>query len=122
MLTTGEAAHDQELSQEYPVRMLYRVLHMPPSSYYYRSKGGDDLALLRRIKDVLVRFLTYGYRRATAQLRREGYLVNRKRVRRVMRANDLIAMVKHQVHTPDNGYGYQRYPNLVRGLEATRPD
>ena len=97
-------------------------MEVSPSSYYYRSRGGDDLVLLSQIEGVLIRFPTYGYRRVTAQLRREGCLVNHKRVSRVMRANDLIAVVKRRVHTTDSHHGYKRYPNLLRKLEVVRPD
>ena len=112
----------RELSSAFPVRLLCRVLEVCPSAYYYRPQVGDDLALLSQIEGVLIRFPTYGYRRVTAQLRREGRLVNHKRVRRVMRANDLIAVVKHRVRTTDSDHGYRRYPNLIRKLEVVRPD
>ena len=110
------------LSMEFPVRLLCQVLNVCPSSYYYRPRAGDDLALLSRIEGVLIRFPTYGYRRVTAQLRREGCLVNHKRVGRVMRANDLIAVVKRRVRTTDSAHGYRRYPNLIRRLDVIRPD
>ncbi len=62
------------LSEEYSVRLLCEVLEISPSSYYYVPKGRDDLGLLSQIEEVLVRFPTYGYRRVTAQLRRDGCL------------------------------------------------
>jgi putative transposase len=70
----------EELSREFPVRLLCRVVKVSPSSYYYRPRSNDDLMLLSKIEEVLVRFPTYGYRRVTAQLRRERDLVNHKRV------------------------------------------
>jgi len=60
----------QELSQEYPVRLLCRVLDVSPSSYYYRPQGQDELLVLSWVEEILLRFPTYGYRRVTAQLRR----------------------------------------------------
>jgi putative transposase len=87
----------QELTDSYPTRLLCRVLDVAPSSYYYAAKGRDDLALLSVIEDVLLRFPTYGYRRVTVQLRREGCPVNHKRVRRVMGENDLLAIVRQRV-------------------------
>ena len=36
----------QELSEEYPARLLCRVLDVSPSSYYYRPQGQDDLLVL----------------------------------------------------------------------------
>jgi len=111
-----------ELSLGFPVRLLCRVTDVRPSSYYYRPRGNDDLTLLSKIEDVLIRFPTYGYRRVTAQLQRERYAVNQKRVQRVMRENDLIAVARRRAPTTDSAHGYGRYPNLVKGLEVTRPD
>lgn len=112
----------QELADEYPVRLLCRVLDVNPSSYYYLPQGGDDLSLLRQIEGVLLRFPTYGYRRVTAQLRREGCLVNHKRVQRVMRENDLLAVVRRRPRTTNSRHTYGHFPNLVADLVITGPD
>jgi len=56
------------------------------SSYYYRPRGAlpekrkADADLRDRIEQIALRFPRYGYRRMTAQLRRESFLVNHKRV------------------------------------------
>ena len=112
----------QSLSDEYPVRVLCETVGLAPSTYYYRSLGRDDLSLLSLIEDVLLRFPTYGYRRVTAQLHREGYIVNHKRVLRVMRENDLLVVVKHRVRTTNSSHNYGRYPNLVQDIVIMRPD
>ncbi len=114
----------EALSEEYPVRLLCAVMDVSPSSYYYTPQGRDDLGLRGQIEDVLERFPTYGYRRVSAQLRRDGCLgvFNAKRVRRVMRENDLLVRVKRRVKTTNSEHGYGRYPNLVQGVEIVRPD
>jgi transposase InsO family protein len=112
----------EQLSVEYPVRLLCQVLQVSPSSYYYEPQGQDDLTLLGWIEEVLLRFPTYGYRRVTAQLRRDKHLVNHKRVQRVMRENDLIAIVRRRCRTTDSRHNHRRYPNRIRGLHVTRPD
>jgi transposase InsO family protein len=80
------------------------------------------LEVLSLIEDVLLRFPTYGYRRVTAQLRREGQWFNRKRVQRVMRENDLLTVVKQRMRTTNSQHGYGRYPNLVKDLTILAPD
>ena len=112
----------QELSTVYPIRLLCKVLEVSPSSYYYQPQGENDLQVLSLIESVLLRFSRYGYRRVTAQLRREGHRINHKRVRRVMRENDLLAVVRHRVNTTKSQHKYGRYPNLVRGLSIAHPD
>jgi transposase InsO family protein len=56
-------------------------------------------------------------------LRREGWLVNGKRVRRLMAEMGLKgkAPVRRR-RTTDSCHGFPRYPNMVEGLEVTRPD
>jgi putative transposase len=112
----------EALWKPYPVRMLCALLEVAPSSYYYTRLGRDDLSLLSQIEAVLVQFPTYGYRRVTEQLHREGQAVNHKRVRRVMQENDLLRVVKRGVRTTCSEHPYGRYPNLVRELEVVRPD
>jgi transposase InsO family protein len=113
----------QALSGEYPTRLLCMLLDLAPSTYYYELRGHhDDLSLLSAIEDVLLRFPTYGYRRVTKQLQREGQAVNRKRVRRVLRENDLCAMVHRRVRTTQSQHDYGRYPNRVKDLPIVRPD
>jgi putative transposase len=112
----------QELSDMYPVRLLCDVTGIAPSSYYYVPQGRDDLALLSLIEAVLLEFPTYGYRRVTAQLQREGHVVNHKRVLRVMRENDLLVGVIRRTKTTDSRHSYGRHPNLVKDLTVERPD
>jgi putative transposase len=47
----------------------------------------------------------YGYRRVTAELRRQGMRVNHKRVARIMREDNLLAVQpKHFVTTTDSNH------------------
>jgi transposase InsO family protein len=63
-----------------------------------------------------------GYRRLTAMLRREGWAVNAKRVRRLMAEMGLKCRAPVRRRTSDSRHDFPRYPNLVEGLEITRPD
>ena len=56
-------------------------------------------------------------------LRREGWSVNGKRVRRLMAEMGLKGKAPHRGRrTTDSRHGFPRYPNLVERLEITRPD
>src|SRR5271166_336056 len=62
----------------------------------YRPKpvtGADDLAVMRRIDELYLELPFYGWRRMTFELNKEGRGVNRKRVRRLMRAMGIEALV-----------------------------
>jgi len=110
------------LQETYPVALLCRVLDLGPSTYYYHPVDQDDLSLLVLIDDVVRRFPTYGYRRVTAQLQREGHGVNHKRVQRVMRENDLVVRRRRTVGTTNSRHEYGRYPNRLKGLCIDHPD
>jgi putative transposase len=55
-------------------------------------------------------------------LRREGWAVNAKRVRRLMAEMGLKGKAPVRRRTTDSRHDFPRYPNLVEGLEITRPD
>jgi transposase InsO family protein len=85
--------------------------------------AGDEGALRTAVEELSLAWPTYGYRRVTAMLRRDGWSVNAKRVRRVMRELGLAAgPVKRRVRTTDSDRPFPRYPNLVADLAVTRPD
>jgi len=61
----------------------------------------------------------YGYRRIGAQLRREGWTANHKRVLRLMREDNLLCLRKRPFVpiTTDSRHGWSVVPNLARGLK-----
>ena len=101
------------------------AFNLPRSTYYYRAapKASDE-GLRRAIKAIALKYPTYGSRRITAQLAREPYLlrVGRNRVRRLMREMDLLVQPKRSRSTTNSKHSHRRYPNLIKGMKATRPD
>jgi transposase InsO family protein len=62
----------------------------------------------------------YGYRRITAELRRRGFLVNHKRVVRLMRADNFLAVQPRAfVVTTNAQHDLEVYLNLARRLTLT---
>jgi putative transposase len=66
----------------------------------------------------------YGYRRIAAQLRREGFVVNHKRVLRLMRQDNLLVLRRRPFVpvTTDSRHEWCIVPNLARGLVPTGLD
>jgi transposase InsO family protein len=66
----------------------------------------------------------YGYRRIAAQLRREGWAVNHKRVLRLMREDNLLCLRLRPFIpvTTDSRHGWRVVPNLARGMALSGPD
>lgn len=75
-----------KLARTYPIRLVCRLLGVPRSSVYYRAQPPfDGEAMLKAaLVNVAGDWPTYGYRRLTAMMRRLGWPVNGKRVRRWM--------------------------------------
>jgi transposase InsO family protein len=112
-----------KLAAEYPVSLVCGILGCPRSSYYYQAREPDNQALKEAITQVAASWPTYGYRRITAQLRREGWLVNSKRVRRLMGQLGFQGKVyRKKRRTTNSDHPFPRYPNLVQDLEVVRPD
>jgi putative transposase len=65
------------------VRRACRVLRFDPKSYRYRSRRPGQALLESRIKEICQTRVRYGYRRVHVMLRREGWVINEKRTRRV---------------------------------------
>lgn len=111
------------LATDYPVSLICQALDLARSSYYYDTQEQEDPALRQALLHVAETWPTYGYRRVTAQLCREGWEVNSKRIRRLMRALGLQCRVKRtKRQTTNSDHPFPRHPNLVLGLEVVRPD
>ena len=110
------------LAPEYPVKTICDVLGLPRSSYYHKPNVSIDESLRTALIALAEAWPTYGYRRLTAQLQREGWLVNHKRIRRLMQEMGLQGQAPvRKVRTTNSQHGYGRYPNLVQSLSITRP-
>jgi len=65
----------------------------------------------------------YGYRRISAELRRRGMVVNHKRIARIMREDNLLAVQPRQfVVTTKSDHKLEVYLNLARRLKLTGID
>jgi len=102
-------------------------MNIARSTFYYRRKGKSpnqmktEANLRDRIEAICLEFPRYGYRRVTRQLKREGWLVNHKRVLRLMRESDLLCRVKRRwARTTDSNHRFPRYPNLIKGMVISR--
>jgi putative transposase len=91
------------------------------ASYYYRpvDVSAEELALLRWLDEQYTRTPFYGVRRMTAVLRHQGYAVNPKRVRRLLRTLGLVALVP-QPGTSRAAPEHRVYPYLLRGVAIER--
>jgi transposase InsO family protein len=110
---------------DHSIELACELGDLPRSSYYYRSHKPDESQLVADLKAVAGEYVTYGTRRVRSQLRRPpySYLINRKRVQRIMRQKGLLRPVRRRKsRTTDSDHPYPRYPNLVKELEIAYPE
>jgi transposase InsO family protein len=114
-----------KLSETYPMRLVCRLLGAPRSSMYYRSAPAPDADAMFKtvLLDLAAQWPTYGYRRLTAMMRRSGWPVNGKRVRRWMDELGINGTPpQRKRRTTHSRHAFPRYPNLVETLEIQAPD
>ncbi len=100
-----------------------QVLSISRSSFYYTPKGesAENLALMRRIDELFLKYPFYGSRQMVRQLQREGIRIGRHRVRRLMRLMGLEAIYQAP-RTSDPHPAHRIYPYLLRKLVIERPN
>lgn len=100
------------------------LAHVSRAGFYRRYEEHEprqaDVELRDLIQRIAVENRLYGYRRVTAELDHLGVPVNHKRVLRLMRADNLLAVRKQRyVLTTDSRHGYAVYSNLAARLTLT---
>jgi putative transposase len=121
------------LFDELPLERACALLAVSRTRYYEDRQprpappAVDPEAELRAaIEAVVLEWPSYGYRRVTAALHRDGWSVNHKRVRRIMQQEGWQWRGRQQwVRTTDSEHGLQVYPNLLAGCgwrQLTAPD
>ena len=102
---------------------MCRALHVNRAAYYRarrQTTSRDDVELRDAIQRTALEMPGYGSRRITAELRRRSWTINRKRVQRLMREDNLLCLRRvKRVRTTDSRHGLTVYPNLVPELDLT---
>jgi putative transposase len=105
------------------VRRQCDLLGLSRGSWHYRPVGESEanLQLMRLLDEQFTRTPFYGVLRMTAWLQRQGYAVNEKRVRRLLRTLGLMAL-SPSPKTSQPAPSQRIYPYLLRGVAITRPN
>ena len=105
---------------EFSLDILLKAIKLARSTYYYHLKQLDkpdkDQELKAEIQSIFIEHKgNYGYRRVHLELRNRGYLVNQKRVQRLMKVLNLQAKMrqkrKYSSHKGDVG---KKAENLIQ--------
>lgn len=121
----------QEHSQEYPVRLMCRVLGVSHGGYYrwlsapVSERERQNNALIRKIEQIHdASRKTYGSPRVHAQLKALGEHCSRGRIERLMRKNGIrVKKRKSYRKTTNSKHGMRISPNLIeRNFTTARPN
>ena len=99
------------------------LLDLARSSYYYETvpESEEDLLLMRLLDEQYTRTPFYGRRKLVVFLEEQGYVVDRKRVRRLMRLMGLETIYPNRrLSLP--GEQPVRYSYLLRGMSIDHID
>lgn len=108
---------------EFSLRRQCTLLGLNRASYYYTPAPEDplNLELMRKIDEQYLKTPFYGWPRMTAALRAQGYAVNGKRVRRLMRQMGIQAVMLRKRPTTSTP-GRRIYPYLLRDRVIDAPN
>ena len=105
------------------VRRQCELLGLPRSTAYYAPipESAENLELMREIDAVYMDEPSYGSRTIAATLQSSGWVVNRKRVQRLMRLMNIAGVTpKRNLSKPSPGH--RIFPYLLRNVAITHPD
>lgn len=116
------------MSEQFSLAILLEILALPRSSYYYHIKQlkqvDKNKVLKAKIKMIYDEHKgNYGYRRITLELRNQGFLVNHKKVQRLMKCMNLAARIRRKrKYSSYKGEIGKKADNLIqRQFEASKP-
>jgi transposase InsO family protein len=107
------------------IERMCRLADVSRAGYYRHWRASQPAREERALRDAIQRLsLThrfYGYRRITALLRQAGWTVNRKRVQRLRRSDNLLCVTGRTFRpaTTDSRHRFRAHPNLARRLTPT---
>ena len=113
---------------EFALEILLKIIRLARSTYYYHLKQLDQTDKNQTIKAEIQAIFTehkgnYGYRRITLALRNRGFVVNHKKVQRLMKALGLSARIRRKrKYSSYQGEIGKKAENLIRRqFEASKP-
>ncbi len=106
-----------------PVVRQCELVSISRSGFYYQPAGEPpvNLDLMRLIDAQFLETPWYGSRQMASHLRREGYKVGRKRIRRLMAKMGLVPIYQRPRTTVPHPE-HRIYPYLLREVAITRPN
>ena len=113
---------------EFPLDILLKIIKLARSTYYYHLKQLNQEDKNQAVKNEIESIYTehkgnYGYRRITLELRNRGFIVNHKKVQRLMKMLGLSARIRRKrKYSSYHGEVGKKAANIIqRQFEAEKP-
>ena len=113
---------------EFPLDILLKIIKLARSTYYYHLKQlnleDKNQAVKNEIETIYNEHKgNYGYRRITLELRNRGFIVNHKKVQRLMKLLGLTARIRRKrKYSSYHGEVGKKAENIIqRQFEAEKP-
>jgi putative transposase len=110
------------------VERMCQLAQVSRAGFYRYLRGAwpaeEEIALRSAVQDIVMEHQwRYGYRRVTAELRLRGMIVNRKRVARIMREDNLLAVRREHLLAVQRSVRAARvYLNLASRIKVCGPN
>lgn len=110
-------------NEQLSIRQQCKLLDIPRSSYYYQPVSIKEytLKIMNEIDMMYTKYPFYGSRKITVELRKKGYQVNIKRVKRLMKKMGIRAIYP-EPNTSCPNKSHHIYPYLLKGVTICYPN
>ena len=123
MLECSNKANEEELIT-LDFKKKCELLNVPRSSMYYEPKilnDSSDTTIINELVEIYQNHSFYGYRRMTIKLQEMGFLINHKRVRRLLKIAGIQAIYPIKKTTIRNTE-HKVFPYLLKNMEINQPN
>jgi len=122
-LTLTEKINFIDPNHELPVKSQCALLQLNRSTFYYPRRGinPEDVFYMGEIDRIYTNHPFYGYPKITREFNVKGYIVNHKRIARLMKVMGIQAISpKRNLSVPN--IQNEVYPYLLKGVKAKYPN
>jgi putative transposase len=112
------------LATPIPLRRLCRLGQVSRAGFYRWQEAEPtvdrDMDIRDEMQRIALEFPYYGWRRMQVELKKRGWPVNHKRLKRLMREDNLLCLRRRKfVRTTDSNHDRPVYPNLAGEMEVS---
>lgn len=120
--SSNEANGEKSITLDFKKKC--ELLNVPRSSMYYEPKilnDNSDMIIINELAEIYQKHSFYGYRRMTIKLQEKGFLINHKKVRRLLKIAGIQAIYPIKKTTVRNSQ-HKVFPYLLKNMTINQPN